>query len=238
MRTSETRPRARQERFDAEFAKAVKGTGIEPRARGTRGQRVAITVVVGGPKRPGSVLGGLLEHGEGQDVAADAPAAIGDFLDQDHGVGPGPLTVDLGVQVGRARDDLLLLLLVEGSGDDLEVGERHGGSPSDVELRIATCGEPVGGQTMPPLARMTWPLTQWPAGEARKATTSAMSAGVPRRSSGGCAASRATVSSSLPSKNRSVAVGPGATVLTVTSRPRSSRARTMVSASTAPLLAL
>ncbi|WP_434600048.1 hypothetical protein [Streptomyces sp. A5-4] len=26
-----TRPRARQERFDAEFAKAVKGTGIEPR---------------------------------------------------------------------------------------------------------------------------------------------------------------------------------------------------------------
>ncbi|MFD7609083.1 hypothetical protein ACFXMT_49580 [Streptomyces mirabilis] len=27
-----TRPRARQERFDAESAKAVKGTGIEPRA--------------------------------------------------------------------------------------------------------------------------------------------------------------------------------------------------------------
>ena len=32
LRTSKTRPRARQERFDAEFAKAVKGAGIEPRA--------------------------------------------------------------------------------------------------------------------------------------------------------------------------------------------------------------
>lgn len=36
-----------------------------------------------------------------------------------------------------------------------------------------------------------------------------MSAGVPRRSSGDCLASRATVCSSLPSRNSSVAVGRG-----------------------------
>jgi hypothetical protein len=41
----------------------------------------------------------------------------------------------------------------------------------------------------------------------------------------------------LPTRKRSVAVGPGATVLTVTSRPRSSRARIGVSASTAALMA-
>jgi transposase len=49
--------------------------------------------------------------------------------------------------------------------------------------------------------------------------------------------SLACSSSLLPSKNSGVAVGPGATALTVTSRPRSSRARIRVMASTAPLVA-
>jgi hypothetical protein len=61
--------------------------------------------------------------------------------------------------------------------------------------------------------------------------------GVPSRSSGAKAAARSIAAWSLPSKNNAVAVGPGATVLTVMPRPRSSRARIRVSASTAPLLA-
>src|SRR3954469_12402049 len=80
------------------------------------------------PSVAASVLGRLREHREGQDVAADAPAAVGDLFDQDHGVGAGPFAVDLDVELGGAGDDLFLLLLVEGSCGDLEVGERHGGS--------------------------------------------------------------------------------------------------------------
>ncbi|SDQ44614.1 cholesterol oxidase [Quadrisphaera sp. DSM 44207] len=93
-----------------------------------------------------------------------------------------------------------------------------------------------GAHAAPPLAWSTWPLTQRP-GPARKATTSATSSGVPRRSIGFIRAMRSTVASSLPSRNSGVAVGPGATALTVTSRPRISLARTSVIASTAPLVA-
>ena len=40
---------------------------------------------------------GLAEHRGGENVVADAPAAVGDLLDEDHGVRAGLLTVDLGV---------------------------------------------------------------------------------------------------------------------------------------------
>lgn len=60
-------------------------------------------------------------------------------------------------------------------------------------------------------------LTQRPAEPAD--TTSAMSRSAPRRF-GGWVAIRAMVCSSLPSRNGAVAVGPGATALTVMSRPR------------------
>src|SRR3954468_16236077 len=93
-----------------------------------------------------------------------------------------------------------------------------------------------GGQIMPPLAYTVCPFTQR-AGPARKDTTSAMSSGVPRRSSGGAEARLSISCWLLPSRNSGVAVGPGATALTVMSRPRSSRARIAVRVSTAALLA-
>src|SRR5919201_661398 len=83
---------------------------------------------------------------------------------------------------------------------------------------------------------MTCPFIQR-AGPARCATTSAMSSGVPSRSSGGIEARWSIVAWSLPSRKSGVAVGPGATALTVMSRPRSSRARMSVIASTPPLVA-
>ena len=76
-------------------------------------------------------------------------------------------------------------------------------------------------QTMPPLARSVWPLIQAPSGPARKATAAAMSSGVPSRSSGFILAKRSISSCDLPLRNSSVAVGPGATALTVIERPRS-----------------
>src|SRR5262249_33780644 len=92
-----------------------------------------------------------------------------------------------------------------------------------------------GHQATPPFAYRTWPLTHR-AGPARNATTSAMSDGRASRSSGGAAAARSMASCELLDRNRSAAVGPGATALTVMSRPRSSRARINVIVSTAPLL--
>ena len=62
-----------------------------------------------------------------------------------------------------------------------------------------------------------------------------MSSGVPRRPSGGKAASCSCSSAGVLCRNAAVAVGPGATALTVMSRPRSSLARMRVSASTAAL---
>jgi hypothetical protein len=51
-----------------------------------------------------------LDHGQGEDAVADAPAAVGYLLDEDHGVGSCDLAEDLGQQVGGAvHDDLLLL---------------------------------------------------------------------------------------------------------------------------------
>src|SRR5580692_4867473 len=46
-----------------------------------------------------------LDHRQGEHAVADAPATVGHFFDQDHGVGARGLTVDLGQQVG---DDLLI----------------------------------------------------------------------------------------------------------------------------------
>src|SRR6202048_1995328 len=74
-------------------------------------------------------------------------------------------------------------------------------------------------QMIPPLARSVWPLIQAPSGPARKATVAAMSAGWPRRSNGASLAKRSTTSCGLPCRKRSVAVGPGATALTVMLRP-------------------
>ena len=104
----------------------------------------------------------------------------------------------------------------------------------------ARLGEAPGAasQARPPLARSTCPLIQPDCGPARKATTAAMSCGSPRRSSGGILANCRTCSSLLPSRNSSVATGPGATALTRMLRPRSSLANTAVKASTAALLAL
>ena len=56
--------------------------------------------------------------------------------------------------------------------------------------------------------------------ETRKDTTAAMSSGVLSRSSGGSLLRRSTSSCDLPLRNRSVAVGPGATAFTVMLLPR------------------
>jgi hypothetical protein len=68
-----------------------------------------------------------LKHGQGEDVVADSPAAVGHLFDEDHGVGACPLAVDLGVQVGGAVDDEFLLLSGQGAGGHLEVREWHDG---------------------------------------------------------------------------------------------------------------
>src|ERR1700760_882834 len=82
---------------------------------------------------PGVILVAGLQPGQGQHLVADAPAAVGDLLDEDHGGGPGPLPVELGVQVGGAVDDGLLLLGGQRPGRHLEVRERH-------ELPYFPCG--------------------------------------------------------------------------------------------------
>src|SRR5262249_11617457 len=90
-------------------------------------------------------------------------------------------------------------------------------------------------QMMPPLGRRVGPLIQAPSGPARKATAPAMSSGWPRRSSGASLVRWSMTDCGLPSRNSLVAVGPGATELTVMFRPRSSLARMLVIASTAAL---
>ena len=80
-------------------------------------------------------------------------------------------------------------------------------------------------QMIPPVARMVWPLIQAPSGPARKATAAAMSSGWPSRSSGASLAIRSMRSCGLPFRNRSVAVGPGATALTLMARPRHPKAQ-------------
>ena len=90
---------------------------------------------------------------------------------------------------------------------------------------------------MPPLARNTWPLIHPPSAPTRKATADAMSSGVPRRSIGFILARRSISSGDLPFRNRSVAVGPGATALTVMPRPRISFDRIAVIVSIADLVA-
>ncbi|CAA6658577.1 unnamed protein product [Spirodela intermedia] len=60
----------------------------------------------------------------------------------------------------------------------------------------------------PPLTRTTWPLIHWPASEARKPTTGAMSSVSPRRPSGTKSTALFTSSSLFPAKNISVATAP------------------------------
>src|ERR1700732_3641668 len=120
------------------------------------------------------------------------------------------------------------------AGDEYDLA--HHGFPcgwAPIRKRGRSC---VWVQMIPPLARSVWPLIQAPSGPARKATVAAMSAGWPRRSNGASLAKRSTTSCGLPCRNRSVAVGPGATALTVMLRPRSSLARMLVIASTAALV--
>ncbi len=64
-----------------------------------------------------------------------------------------------------------------------------------------------------------------------------MSSGMPSRSRGFIFANRSISSGDFPSRNRSVAVGPGATAFTVMLRPRSSLLRIAPIVSTAALLA-
>jgi hypothetical protein len=64
-----------------------------------------------------------------------------------------------------------------------------------------------------------------------------MSSGLPSRSSGGIFDSLSIFSCDFPVRNRSVAVGPGATALTVMLRPHSSLAKMFVIVSTADLVA-
>src|SRR3984957_14448045 len=174
-----------------------------------------------------------LQHRGGEDVAADAPAAVDHLVDQHERVCASALAVHLGVEVGDDGDHPMLLLGGDGAGRHLEICERHllrFGCRSGKAL-------PAFDKPLPPLTRITWPLTQWPAGLARKATSVAESSGAPSRSSGGSFAIRSSSAASLPSRNIAVAVGPGATALTVMSLPRSSCASVSVSPSTAPLLA-
>ncbi|CAA7394849.1 unnamed protein product [Spirodela intermedia] len=88
-------------------------------------------------------------------------------------------------------------------------------------------------QENPPLTRTTWPLIHWPASEARKPTTGAMSSVSPRRPRGTKSTALFTSSSLFPAKNISVATAPGATQFAVIPVPRSSFASTFVIASTA-----
>src|SRR5260221_6931326 len=67
-------------------------------------------------------------------------------------------------------------------------------------------------QTIPPLARRTWPLIHEPSGPTRKATAAAMSSGVPSRSSGFILDMRSMSSGGFPVRKMSVAVGPGARI--------------------------
>ncbi|XP_039793523.1 uncharacterized protein LOC120659437 [Panicum virgatum] len=82
---------------------------------------------------------------------------------------------------------------------------------------------------------MTWPLTHSAASVQRNPTTGAMSPGSPSLSIGLFSTLRRTISSLLPAKNMSVAVGPGATQLAVMRVPLSSLAIVRTSASTAAL---
>src|SRR5690606_34397902 len=124
--------------------------------------------------------------------------------------------------------------------DESSVAAFSGSNASPVPIQRWPSGipPPTGRKAAhpapPPLTQITCPFTLR-AGPARKATVSATSAGVPIRSIGFAAAIWSIASWVLPSKNSGVAVGPGATALTVMSRPRSSRARIRVRDSTAPL---
>src|SRR5258706_13604472 len=94
-----------------------------------------------------------------------------------------------------------------------------------------------GDDERPPLARKVWPLIQPPSRLTRRATVPAMSSGVPRRSSGAALARRSMTSGDLPLRKSAVAVGPGATALTVMPLPRNSLARMLVIVSMAALVA-
>uniref|UniRef100_J3MIV8 Uncharacterized protein n=1 Tax=Oryza brachyantha TaxID=4533 RepID=J3MIV8_ORYBR len=86
---------------------------------------------------------------------------------------------------------------------------------------------------MPPLTRITWPLTHSAASVQRNPTTGAMSPTSPSRPIGFAALNLSTASSLFPAKNSSVATGPGATQFTVTRDGPTSFAITRTIASTA-----
>ena len=88
-----------------------------------------MTRVGGGALDPPPTLGSrvlLLDLGEGEDIAAQAPAAVDDLVDEHHGVVANGVTEGLGVEVGDLLDEDLLLLGGLRARGDLEVGERHG----------------------------------------------------------------------------------------------------------------
>src|SRR5699024_9324083 len=169
-----------------------------------------------------------LKYGQRQDVVTNAPATVGHLLDEDHGVRTCPLTVNFGIQVGGAVDNVFLLLGTQGTGRNFEVCERHddfsrqGGGLNGVVREYRD-------QAKPPLTRITCAFTQAPSGPARNDTAEAISSGWPMRSIGAWLAICAINSSDLPLRNRSVSTGPGAMALTVMSRPRSSLAGTCTS---------
>src|SRR6476661_3817044 len=69
----------------------------------------------------------------GEGLAADAPVAAGDLLDDAPGHGAHVLALDADHGVGQLAHDVLLLLGGEDALDELDVDERHGRSPSVVE---------------------------------------------------------------------------------------------------------
>src|SRR5581483_3192526 len=93
-------------------------------------------------------------------------------------------------------------------------------------------------QISPPLTPITCPVTHRASSEARNATTSAMSSGVPRRRRAVISIITRCCSGGMTSRSISVSVGPGATALTVMLRGPSSAAWLRVMAWTAALVAL
>ena len=91
---------------------------------------------------------------------------------------------------------------------------------------------------MPPFTRSTWPVTHLLAAEHKNAIVLAISSGSPRRPNGMLPEIAFRTASGLPLRNKSVAVGPGATALTLIPLEARSLARTRVICSIAPLVLL
>ena len=101
------------------------------------------------------------------------------------------------------------------------------GAATQIEIMSSYCCL----QTIPLFARRVCPLTQAPSGLTRNETT--MSSGTTQPFQRRHLRHVRDLLRVLPLKNRSVAVGPGATAFTEISRPRSSLAKILVRVSTA-----